>query len=352
MREFEIERKSRTIRKSRFSRRRAKRIARRKTASRTARLSEKAETSGKNGIARAAGARACAICGPGAAAAAAAYDLGDYRVLRCPECGLHFVDLPYDEREIKDMDYYWGEDIYAEEGESIRRWSAGEMCGVERFMPPGRLLDVGCSFGYLLEAAKSRGWQVSGVEISRKIVENYLGGRAGELNVFNGRLEDARYESGSFDAVTMFDVIEHLADPAATLSEVSRVLRPGGLLAVETPREESLFKKAAYLSYALTGGRKTSLIRSTYNPHPGGHRFGFTRRALLKLLGLKGFDPVRVEKRMMPLRMFVRASMRRQGSAFVKLGYTAISVLLWTASAALGMRNRMVVYCVKRCEVP
>jgi len=274
--------------------------------------------------------------------------MGDYRVLKCAGCGLHFVDVPYKETSIKDMDYYWAEDIYKNEEESIGGWVEKELDKIERYEKGGKLLDLGCSFGYLIERASARGWEVAGIEISRKVVEKYLKDRAGTLNVFNGTLEEAGYADGEFDVVTMFDVIEHLENPAGTIDEVGRVLRPGGLLVVETPREESLFKLVAHCLFKVFGRRAGFLIRSAYNPHPGGHRFGFTHRSVEHLLDGKGFRIEKIEKRMMPVQMFLRASMGGNRNVVVKTLYTSAGLVLWLASAALGMQNRMVVYSRKR----
>jgi SAM-dependent methyltransferase len=81
--------------------------------------------------------------------------------------------------------------------------------------------------GLLLDGARRRGWRTQGIELSDWGVRRarHLG-----LDVFQGDLEEAGFEPGSFDAVFMIDVLEHLADPVRTLAKVSQVLRPGGVL--------------------------------------------------------------------------------------------------------------------------
>jgi SAM-dependent methyltransferase len=95
----------------------------------------------------------------------------------------------------------------------------------------GRLLEIGCGQGLFLERARESGWRVQGVEILEPVAAR---ARERGLEVFLGTLEEARFPDGSFDAVTMREVIEHIVDPVALLAEVARVLRPGGVAALGT----------------------------------------------------------------------------------------------------------------------
>jgi 2-polyprenyl-3-methyl-5-hydroxy-6-metoxy-1,4-benzoquinol methylase len=100
-----------------------------------------------------------------------------------------------------------------------------------------RLLDIGAHIGTLVEVAKELGWDAMGVEPSRWAAER---GRERGLNILNTTLREAKFETGTFDAVTIWDVIEHLSDPLGELSEIQRVLKPGGVLAVHTIDIDSL----------------------------------------------------------------------------------------------------------------
>jgi SAM-dependent methyltransferase len=101
----------------------------------------------------------------------------------------------------------------------------------------GRLLDIGCGAGSLLEAARRAGWEAHGTEVSRPAVEHAR--RAG-FEVFCGDLSEAPFPEGHFDVVTASEILEHLDDPRAMLGGVARVLRPGGLFWATTPHARGL----------------------------------------------------------------------------------------------------------------
>ena len=98
----------------------------------------------------------------------------------------------------------------------------------------GTLLDVGCSTGVFLRGMQRlAGWQLYGVEISKhaaQIARDQYG-----LDVYNGTLEQAGFPAEHFDAVTLWDVLEHLHDPQASLKEIYRILKPEGVLVLRVP---------------------------------------------------------------------------------------------------------------------
>ena len=94
-----------------------------------------------------------------------------------------------------------------------------------------RLLDVGCSRGDFVAAAAQLGFQAEGVEPASHIA---AAARAAGLTVHSGLLEEQRFDAASFDAVTLFEVIEHLPAPLVLLRECHRILRPNGILIAST----------------------------------------------------------------------------------------------------------------------
>jgi SAM-dependent methyltransferase len=137
----------------------------------------------------------------------------------------------------------------------------------------GRILDVGCALGDFLAEARARGWNTEGVEVSA-----YAAARARDIGlcVHVGSLEELALEAASFDVVTLYDTIEHLPDPLATLQEVNRLLVPGGLLHVVTPN---------------VGGIQSRLLgRRWYHYKPGEHLFYFEPKTLQSVLRRAGLS--------------------------------------------------------------
>jgi 2-polyprenyl-3-methyl-5-hydroxy-6-metoxy-1,4-benzoquinol methylase len=112
-----------------------------------------------------------------------------------------------------------------------------------RFALPAhpRHLDVGCALGFMLQEAKTAGWKPQGVETSA-----FAAGYATEHTgcpVFAGTVQEAAFASGSFDVITLMDVIEHVAEPRDLVTELARILAPGGVLFIVTPNFGSLFSR-------------------------------------------------------------------------------------------------------------
>ena len=105
----------------------------------------------------------------------------------------------------------------------------------------GKLLDIGAATGFFIQLAKARGFDVTGVELSDFAAEI---GRKKGLNIITGDLLVQSFPEKHFDVITMFDVLEHVPRPKELIKEVSRILKDGGLVVINTPDAESLWAKA------------------------------------------------------------------------------------------------------------
>lgn len=110
----------------------------------------------------------------------------------------------------------------------------GYAADVRRHCRGGRLLDVGCAYGFLLRRFE-KDFETFGVDVSEHAIEQArLTAPGSNLRVHNV-LEPLPFEDGSFDAVTITDLLEHVPGTPQILAEVARVLRPGGILYITTP---------------------------------------------------------------------------------------------------------------------
>jgi len=147
-----------------------------------------------------------------------------------------------------------------------------------------KLLDIGCGFGYFIKAAQDRGWIAEGIEISRSAVDHCR--RELSLNVHSKPLKELKLPSESFDAVTMWGVLDLVPSPSEELKEINRILRPGGFLLIRV--NNFSFHLRAYLL-------GQSFIFKRLGVAPGIiHRYGITSKALKKLLTIAGFRDIRV----------------------------------------------------------
>jgi 2-polyprenyl-3-methyl-5-hydroxy-6-metoxy-1,4-benzoquinol methylase len=144
-----------------------------------------------------------------------------------------------------------------------------------RAMPSGRLLDVGCGTGSLLQLA-SPNYVCFGLEPSPRAAEVV---RAAGIPVQEAMIEQARFPPGSFDVVTMDAVIEHVRDPVDVLKHVNSLVRPGGVIALKTPK----FGGPAYRMH----GAAWNGFRHGY------HTFLFTGETLTRTMQAAGFNVLR-----------------------------------------------------------
>ncbi len=148
----------------------------------------------------------------------------------------------------------------------------GRVQGIPDYVPGGRVLDIGCGFGLLLDLLKEAGWETHGIDVSARAIE--LVRRKGHNGV-SGELRAGRFDAGYFDAVIMSHLIEHLRDPREYLALAREMLKPGGQLIVLAPNARSLG--------ARLFGRAWAPIETPR------HLFVPSPKALVKMLRAAGF---------------------------------------------------------------
>jgi 2-polyprenyl-3-methyl-5-hydroxy-6-metoxy-1,4-benzoquinol methylase len=188
--------------------------------------------------------KTCILCGEMPERFAGFAVVRGWHYVRCTNCGLVFLNPQPTEAELNQFynhSYRYDVRRYEESISSQGVWldMLEQLCGLA-----GNMLEVGCSYGYFLSAARKRGWSVQGVELGAEAVahaQKTLG-----LPVKNGRISDMRNgRVPSFDAVVAWHVLEHDPLPLDFAKTAFECLRPGGILAFRVPNLESTVAKLA-----------------------------------------------------------------------------------------------------------
>jgi SAM-dependent methyltransferase len=206
----------------------------------------------------------------------------EFTIVKCSTCGLVYATpRPAESRLIE---------MYQKLTPSPRNYSPAKsfvrrlkyrfiLSKIKGYFPPGkqiRLLEIGCSQGHLLDAAKgdkqiiATGIDLDGVELEFA--------KSKGLNVIVGTLQSVKFPDESFDAIVAVHVIEHLYSPVDTLSEMNRILSPGGILF-------SIMPCVAHIKARLAG------IKWKYYSPPA-HLWFFSPKTFTLLLQKTGLQSV------------------------------------------------------------
>jgi 2-polyprenyl-3-methyl-5-hydroxy-6-metoxy-1,4-benzoquinol methylase len=195
------------------------------------------------------------------------------QLVRCRHCALQYVN-PRLRGDLILSGYTEGEDpAYVSQLKARERTFAASLEEIERAARgKGRLLDIGTAAGAFVAAARDRGWHAEGCEPNRWLAE--WGARHYGVRIRQGSVFDQQYDEGSFDVVTLWDVIEHTTDPRAVLERCRALLKPGGILVVNYPDIGSWIARVL--------GRRWLFLTSV-------HLYYFDRRTIRLMLEETGY---------------------------------------------------------------
>lgn len=200
-------------------------------------------------------------------------------LIKCLDCGLVQVDNTSTAFDIKLYDYYkdriglTAKELYSDI--TAKRY-IDLLKRLEIYRKNGRLLDIGCGEGHFLSLAKENGWEATGIETAPYAVQIC---RKLDINVMSADLLKIDLEDDYYDAVTMFEVLEHLTYPREYLSKVNDILRKGGILILTTPNFNCITR---------------FLLQKRWSWINEEHLFYFTTRTLRQLLRKCNFSIIKL----------------------------------------------------------
>jgi SAM-dependent methyltransferase len=195
---------------------------------------------------------------------------------QCERCGtVQQPSLPHGDA-LLDLYRRMRDEHYLDEERGRRATARRLLDAIGARAPSGRLLEVGCGHGLLLDEARRRGYRVEGLELS-----DYATAHARDalgLPVRQATVEQLAAEPGSqgrYSAIVLADVLEHLDAPLSTIDRCIGLLAPGGVLCLVTPDPASRTARVA-------GARWWGFLPA--------HTFLFPRATLNALLTERGLD--------------------------------------------------------------
>lgn len=236
------------------------------------------------------GLAACRLCNEIAAWQLPKTALGPL-IFRCRECGVAFASHSRKPASTAAEDHFGGidEEKYFRSVMTTRlRSYSGLLERVKRHVPSGNWLDVGCSYGWLLQYVSAQGYQGEGIEPSAAAASWAV--KQGTC-VRTGLFPAALARGEQFDVISYMDVLEHFEDPREALEATREHLSPGGVVVIQVPDQACWLFRVAEEMYRLSGGRISFALRRLWlDGFDFPHQFYFTRHALSLVLQHSGFE--------------------------------------------------------------
>lgn len=216
-------------------------------------------------------------------------------VVKCSKCSLIYSNpqpIPVDIQDHYGVppENYWKDEYFVNDPNYFSR-QINEVKKFISFEKGMKALDVGAGLGKCMISLENAGFDVYGVEPS----ETFRNKAIEKMNIDSdrlklGMLEEVDYDANSFDFITFGAVLEHLYDPAQSIKQVLRWLKPNGIIQIEVPSSKWLIPKIFNIYFKL---RRTNYVTNLSPMHEPFHMYEFDLESFRQLATRLGFEIVK-----------------------------------------------------------
>lgn len=205
-----------------------------------------------------------------------------FTLQQCEKCGVIFSDKRVRKEDVfvvsaNHAPSMFNDDLLGKKKENERTTEAHwQLNLIEEFIKPGKIFDVGAAGGTFLSVARARKWQIAGNEVSETCIQ--IAKHTYDINLHKGFVED-EIADGSYNAVVLWNVLEHLSEPFEELQHIYKMLTPDGVILTKLPMHTNETIKTDHM-----------LPSHTYNFSEKSLDFLLDKVRLYRVKSILGFD--------------------------------------------------------------
>ena len=222
----------------------------------------------------------------------------------CSSCRFHYINYLDDIESLtshsnrrsidsEDFEYIAGQLQY----NLLRFTSQVELISSYLSLEGAQCLDIGAGGGVFLHLLQQRGAEVYGIEPNKVRVQ--FARQRYNINLSEHTVEHPYWQENfkeMFDVVTLWDVIEHVNFPLQTLHAAVALIRPGGLLCLDTPARDSFYHQLGEITYRVSRGRYPTFLNMMYSNKPFAHKQIFSGQQLFCAVKRSGLDVIKMAR--------------------------------------------------------
>lgn len=235
----------------------------------------------------------------------------EYQAVKCRQCGLVFA-FPIPELSFTALQKVYGDDYVKGQRKTtlneqathvLQEATHRQMDIIEKYAVKGVALNIG-AMSNAIKVLEDRGWRLRIVEVSGSAAETAR--RFWGLDVTVSKIEDFACPSATFDFIKLGHVIEHLANPKVVIEKCATLLKPDGVILIDTDNAHGLKTQIEVITRQVLGETLSAqlvkkLIRKNLRKRygrltPPEHLYSFSAKSLTKLLEDAGFEIIKVFK--------------------------------------------------------